>query len=342
MDKGPRAKGENALIGDSRATRESPTVLTRSGRTTFWRERIGCRAGRGGEAGGSAGGKPVGARARKARPRGEATTGDGFPTTDGTRFEKNSKLRSPSGVVEVLEVPEEAGLFLRVAGRILFQHAGHWPAGLARTCACRTWTKVWRRTTARPSRWRLWARRGPGVTRALCTTHRPACSSAPDVRERFTSSTASMHRYHRRRRRRRRRPLSTTRRIRDGRAHPARRRSAAVAPQSGQRRAYRILSPGVRASRAAVAGRVWAKRRAENGTAFFYACNGAHDTLRRHDTHAQNGDTLGLHEQKINKIIKQTTRTRGRHPSRRRSRPGPARGEERGERRKRENKNKTH
>lgn len=40
--------------------------------------------------------------------------------------EKFSRLlHLPSGVVEVLEVPEEAGLFPRVVGRVFFQNAGH-------------------------------------------------------------------------------------------------------------------------------------------------------------------------------------------------------------------------
>lgn len=177
-------------------------------------------------------------------------------------------LHLPSGVVEVLEVPEKAGLFPSVAGRIFFQHIGHGlPSGLGRTC--RAWTKVWRLTTARSSRRRLWTQRGPEKTRTPLR-YRPACLSAPDVRERFTSSTASVHRYHRRRQQRR---LSTTRWIRDGRAHPARRYSAAAAaaPQSSRRRASRIVSPGGRTSQAAT------ERRAnENGArinrTFFNAC----------------------------------------------------------------------
>jgi len=52
-------------------------------------------------------------------------------------------VRLPSGVVEVLQVPEEAGLFPRVAGRIFVQDVGH----ACRMCWERVRSRLGRRTT---------------------------------------------------------------------------------------------------------------------------------------------------------------------------------------------------
>lgn len=97
----------------------------------------------------------------------------------------------PSGVVEVLEVPEEAGLFLLVAGRVLVQDAGHaWSRGahgrgtVSRGTVCGCGCGV--------------ADHAGACTRRAGERARWLCSSALDVREHFTR---------RRRRRRRRRPL---------------------------------------------------------------------------------------------------------------------------------------
>lgn len=54
----------------------------------------------------------------------------------------------PSGVVEVLEIPEEAGLFLSVAGRILIQDAGH-TCWARRACAELRRLRRWRWRTTR-------------------------------------------------------------------------------------------------------------------------------------------------------------------------------------------------
>lgn len=130
--------------------------------------------------------------------------------------------------------------------------------------------------------------------------------SALDVRDRFASSSASVHRYHRRRWPRP--ALSTPRRIRDGRAHPARTRSSAAAPQSSRRRASRIVSPGPppRTSRAARVEKLnneTALGQSADGFVFAPANDRAHT---RYTTtaaqHVQNGDTYDRREKK--KIIK--------------------------------------
>lgn len=82
---------------------------------------------------------------------------------------------SPSGVVEVLEVPEEAGLFLRVVYRIFIQDAGHayWNDAGARGQMSVTHTAVGRE---------------PSHGRCAC---RLCCTSALNVREHLTSSSSA-------------------------------------------------------------------------------------------------------------------------------------------------------
>lgn len=65
------------------------------------------------------------------------------PGRDKVRDKKKSRL--PSSVVEVLEIPEEAGLFLSVAGRILVQDASH-TCWARRTCAKLRRLRRWRTT----------------------------------------------------------------------------------------------------------------------------------------------------------------------------------------------------
>lgn len=111
----------------------------------------------------------------------------------------------PSGVVEVLQVPEEAGLFPRVVGRIFVQDAGH----ACRMCWERVRSYVGGGGGPRVSRTERSGRtRG---TRALAACQRWSSASIFSRRRR----RRPVHRYHRRR------PLSKPRWICDGRAHPA-------------------------------------------------------------------------------------------------------------------------
>lgn len=159
----------------------------------------------------------------------------------------------PSGVVEVLQVPEEAGLFLLVAGRVLVQDAGHaWSLGGPRArdnlSANRLRLRLRRRTTREREpdgpgkRARLAVLVSAGRPRAFHTTS--SSSSAASA-----SLSPAAGRYLRR-------GGSV-----DGRAHPAllARTLAAARPRSpvGGGRASRIASSAGRADRRRGTGRVF-------------------------------------------------------------------------------------